>query len=100
PARAGLRRAAIAWARSRDPRIPPLRPVFADHDQLPPTQVIDGDRDICMPDCQVLAERAGSSVRLQVGPGLPHVYPLLPIPEARPAREQIVKHVVETLAER
>lgn len=98
--RAGLRPAASAWARGRDLRDPHVSPLFGDHDQLPPTLVIVGDRDICMPDCQVLAECAGSSVRLQVGPGLPHVYPLLPIPEARPAREQIVKHVVETLAER
>ena len=53
-----------------------------------------------MPDCQVLAERAGPSVKLQVGLGLPHVYPLLPIPEAGPAREQIVSRVGATLAER
>ena len=98
--RVGVRPAAAAWAGGRDLRDPEVSPLFGELDQLPATLVLVGDRDVCLPDCEVLAQRAGSSVRLVVGRGLPHVYPLLPIPEAAPARAEIVRHIQETLAER
>lgn len=94
--RPGLRPAAGSWAGRRDLTDPEVSPLFGDLGQLPPTLVVVGDRDICLPDCEVLAERAGASVRLRVGQGLPHVFPLLPIPEARPAQAEILRHVEET----
>lgn len=94
--RAGLRPAARAWAGGRDLRDPDVSPLFGDHGQLPPTLVVVGDRDICLPDCEVLAAQAPSVVTLRVGVGLPHVFPLLPIPEARPARAEIVQHIEDT----
>lgn len=96
--RAGLRPAARAWAAGRDLRHRDVSPLFGDLDQLPPTLVLVGDRDICLPDCELLAAQAGSVVTLRVGVGLPHVYPLLPIPEARPARAEIVHHIQDTLS--
>lgn len=94
-ARAGVRPAARSWAQGRDLTDPDVSPLFGDLGHLPPTLLLVGDRDVCLPDCQVLAERAGASVRLRVGQGLPHVFPLLPIPEAGPARAEIVRHVEE-----
>ncbi|USQ75994.1 alpha/beta fold hydrolase [Ornithinimicrobium cryptoxanthini] len=95
--RAGLRPPARAWAAGRDLRHPDVSPLFGDLERLPPTLVLVGDRDICLPDCELLAAQAPSVVTLRVGAGLPHVYPLLPIPEARPARAEIVQHIQDTL---
>ncbi|WP_256838309.1 alpha/beta hydrolase fold domain-containing protein [Ornithinimicrobium faecis] len=94
--RAGVRPAARSWAQGRDLTDPAVSPLFGDLEQLPPTLVLVGDRDVCLPDCQVLDERTGASVRLRIGQGLPHVFPLLPIPEAGPARSEIVRHIEET----
>lgn len=96
--RAGLRPAAAAWAAGRDLQDPQVSPLFGDLASLPATLVVAGDRDICLPDCELLAARAPSAVTLRVGVGLPHVYPLLPIPEARPARAEIVAHIEDTLS--
>ena len=94
--RDGVRPAARSWARDRDLRDPQVSPLFGDLAHLPPTLVLVGDRDVCLPDCEVLAERAGARVRMSVGRGLPHVFPLLPIPEAREARAEMVRHVEAT----
>ncbi|QDO87464.1 alpha/beta hydrolase [Ornithinimicrobium ciconiae] len=96
--RAGLRPAARAWAGGRDLRHLDVSPLFGDLERLPPTLVLVGNRDICLPDCELLAARAPAAVTLRVGVGLPHVYPLLPIPEARPARAEIVQHTEDTLS--
>ena len=60
---------------------------------LPPTLMLCGTRDLLKPGCDALfarAEEAGWPLEYVVGPGLVHVYPLLPIPEARAAFEHIV----------
>ncbi len=52
-----------------------------------------GTRDLLRPGCDALFERAdeaGWDLEYVVAPGLVHVYPLLPIPEARTAAESIV----------
>jgi acetyl esterase/lipase len=95
--RAGLRPIAAAWAGARDLRDPAVSPLFGRLDTLPPTQVYVGSRDITLPDCRLLAERAGPTLELVVEQGSPHVYPLLPTPEGRRARDAIVRHVQRTL---
>ena len=48
----------------------------------------------CSPRCDALFERADEAdwpMEYVVAPGLIHVYPLLPIPEAREAFDQIVQ---------
>ena len=60
---------------------------------LPPTLMLCGTRDLLQPGCDALfarAEEADWPMEYVVAPGLIHVYPLLPIPEAREAFEQIV----------
>lgn len=70
-----------------------ISPVYGDLSVLPKTLLLTGTRDILHPDCLVFAEKAqaaGVEVELFVEPGMLHVWPLIDIPEARPARDQIV----------
>ncbi len=73
-----------------DPRV---SPGLGDLRGLPPTQIFCGTRDLLQPGCDALfarAEEADWAVEYVVTPGLVHVYPLLPIPEAEAAFEQMV----------
>ncbi len=84
------------WAGSEDPERladPVVSPGLGDLTGLPAALMLCGTRDLLQPACDALferADRAGWSVEYVVGPGLMHVYPLLPVPEAREAFEQIV----------
>lgn len=82
------------WAGSEDPgalRDPRVSPLFADLAGLPPALLFIGTRDLLEPECRALYERAetaGWALTYVEGPGLMHVYPLLPVPEARAAFTQ------------
>ena len=84
------------WAGSDRPEAladPRVSPGLGDLHGLPPTQVLCGTRDLLRPGCDALfarAEEAGWPLEYVVAPGLIHVYPLLPVPEARLALEQVV----------
>lgn len=97
--RAGLRPVAAAWAGDLPLRDPRLSPLFGDLTGLPPTQILVGTRDITMPDCRVLRDRIPPSVPLTYHEeeGALHVYPLLPVPEARAGRRAIVDHIRQTV---
>ncbi len=88
---------ATFWAGTADPERladPRVSPGLGDLAGLPPTQMICGTRDLLQPACDALFERAEEadwSLEYVVAPGLIHVYPLLPIPEARRAMDQIVQ---------
>ncbi|GAB3652619.1 alpha/beta hydrolase [Nocardioides korecus] len=85
------------WAGSDDPaRLadPRVSPGLGSLDGLPPALMFCGTRDLIQPGCDALfarAEEAGWPLEYVVGPGLLHVYPLLPVPEAGPALEQAVR---------
>jgi monoterpene epsilon-lactone hydrolase len=86
---------ATFWAGSEekldDPRV---SPGLGDLTGLPPALMLCGTRDLLQPACDVLFERAEAAdwpMEYVLAPGLIHVYPLLPIPEARVA----FRHVVE-----
>ena len=60
---------------------------------LPPTSIFTGTNDLLLPDSRRLLEActaAGTPCELIEGPRMQHVYPLLPIPEAKAALESIV----------
>ncbi|MET0999465.1 MAG: alpha/beta hydrolase [Marmoricola sp.] len=84
------------WAGTEDPdelADPRVSPGLGDLSGLPPTLMLCGTRDLLQPGCDALFERADAAdwpMEYVVAPGLIHVYPLLPIPEAREAFEQIV----------
>lgn len=70
-----------------------ISPAYGDLTALPPTLVFSGTRDLLYPDTEVFAQKAtkaGAQVELVTGDGMIHVWPLLPIPEARAARDRMV----------
>jgi monoterpene epsilon-lactone hydrolase len=85
------------WAGSEDPEQladPRVSPLLGDLTGLSPCLMLCGTRDLLRPGCDALFERAdeaGWDLEYVVAPGLVHVYPLLPIPEAREAVESIVE---------
>lgn len=96
--RAGLRPIADAWVGDvplDDPRVSPVRgPV----DDLPPVGLWVGTRDITMPDCRLLRDRlSGATVTYVELEGGLHVYPLLPVPEGRRARDHVAQYVTHSL---
>ncbi|MEV8531739.1 alpha/beta hydrolase fold domain-containing protein [Streptomyces sp. NPDC051211] len=81
-----------------DPRVSPLHGSFAG---LAPLTVFTGTRDVLSTDSRELLRRAeadGVEVEFHEEQGLPHVYPLLPVPEGRAARDRIVD-LVRAVAE-
>ncbi|MFQ6228180.1 alpha/beta hydrolase fold domain-containing protein [Nocardia sp. NPDC002869] len=92
-ARPGLLEAGRVWAGGDDLGLPELSPINGPVDGLPETDLFVGTHDILYPDARAFAARAGARVRLIAEPGLFHVYPLAPVPEARP----VVKAVLTTL---
>lgn len=87
-----LRRLASDYLAGADPRSPAASPLFASLEGLPPLLIQVGTADLLLSDAERLAaaaEEAGVEVRLEVGEGLPHVYPLLlGTPEAAAAVER------------
>jgi acetyl esterase/lipase len=90
---------AAFWAGSADPaalRDPRVSPGLGDLSDLPPALMFCGTRDLLQPGCDQLftaGDEAGWSLEYAVTPEMLHVYPLLPIPEARAA----FAHMVEFL---
>lgn len=88
---------ATFWAGSDDPKRladPRVSPGLGDLSGLPPALMLCGTRDLLQPGCDALfarADEAGWPLEYVVAPGLMHVYPLLPVPEAREAMEHIVQ---------
>jgi epsilon-lactone hydrolase len=78
-----------------DPKTPLASPLFAALAGLPPLLIQVGTADLLLSDSERLAAaaaQAGVDVTLEIGEGLPHVYPLLlGTPEAAQATEQAGK---------
>ncbi|MDX5318981.1 MAG: alpha/beta hydrolase [Actinomycetes bacterium] len=87
----------VAWAAGRDTQDPAVSPLFGRLTGLPPMAVLVGTRDVCLPDCELLAARV-PGLRMRVEEGSPHVFPLLPTPEGRAGRAAIARFVRETFA--
>jgi monoterpene epsilon-lactone hydrolase len=87
-----LRQLASDYLAGADPTTPLASPLFASLAGLPPLLVQVGTADLLLSDAERLAEaaaEAGVDVTLEVGEGLPHVYPImLGTPEAAEATEQ------------
>jgi len=83
----GLAEAGRLYAAGLGPEHPFASPLRGDLTGLPPITVYTGTRDILHPDSLALAEYA----EVRVGQGMPHVYPLLPMPEGASARAEIAR---------
>ena len=82
------------WAGDDDVRRPEVSPLQGDFTGLPPTLVLCGTRDLLLPQVRETVRRAreaGVAVAYREEPGLLHVYPVLPGPEARTARREIAQ---------
>jgi acetyl esterase/lipase len=76
------------WAGGDDVTRPEVSPLNGDLSRLPRALMWCGTRDLLQPQCRLLAERGASQgwdLAYVEEPGLIHVYPLLPIPEAQRA---------------
>jgi epsilon-lactone hydrolase len=87
-----LRQFAADYLAGADPRTPLASPLFASLTGLPPLLIQVGTADLLLSDSERLASTAagaGVDVTLEIGDGLPHVYPImLGTPEAAQATEQ------------
>jgi monoterpene epsilon-lactone hydrolase len=90
-----LRQLAASYLAGADPKAPLASPLFASLAGLPPLLVQEGTADVLLSDSERLAgaaAEAGVDVTLDIGEGLPHVYPImLGTPEADQATEQTGK---------
>ena len=88
-----LRQFAADYLDGADPRTPLASPLFASLTGLPPLLILVGTADLLLSDSERLAaaaDQAGVDVTLEIGEGLPHVYPLMEgTPEAAEATRQI-----------
>ena len=81
-----------------DPRV---SPAYGPLERLDHVTVFTGTREILNPDSMKLFARldpAGDN-ELIIGEGMFHVYPLLPIPEAKPAIDKIVEKIMRKRCE-
>jgi monoterpene epsilon-lactone hydrolase len=90
-----LRQLASDYLAGADPKTPLASPLFASLAGLPPLLIQVGTADLLLSDSERLAEaaaEAGVDVTLEIGEGLPHVYPImLGTPEAAEATGQTGK---------
>ena len=88
-----LRLCADWWAGGDELNRAELSPLYGELSSLPPTLMFCGTRDTLYPACRQLAERArsqGWDLTYVEERDLLHVYPILPIPEAKTALTQLV----------
>lgn len=100
-ARPALRTVAASWADVLDLRDPRVSPLFGRFAGLPPVDIWVGDRDITLPDSRLLRaslDAAGVEVFFREEPGAIHVYPLLPVPEGKAARGQMIERIAARLS--
>jgi acetyl esterase/lipase len=92
----GIRVFTEYWRGSLTLDDPLISPVYGDLHGLGPITLFTGTRDILNPDARVLrtrAEAAGVALDYHEGPGLVHVYPLLPTTSGQAARRLIVTQI-------
>jgi acetyl esterase/lipase len=90
----GLRYVGLKYAGDLDPKDPKVSPMFGKMSGLAPVTAFMGTHDIFFADIPPLVEamkRDAAQLTVHEGPKLPHVYPILPIPEGKPARAEIVR---------
>ena len=98
-ARAALHEVARVWADGTPLDDPSISPIYGTFEGLPPIDLFIGERDISLPDARLLRDaiREVGEITYHEEPGALHVYPLLPTPEGRRARRDLITRVGELL---
>lgn len=92
----GLKYAGAAYARNVDPKSYLVSPVYGSFRNLAPVSVFIGTRDVFLPDCRKLRERAaaeGVTIDYREYDRMVHNWMLGPMPEAK----QVLREIVELL---
>lgn len=91
----GHRACGCWWAGETDTKDPRVSPAFGPVEKLRHVTIFAGTREILNPDGVKLFEQLDpqGDNELIIGQGMFHVYPLLPIPEAKEAIDRIVEKI-------
>lgn len=90
----GLRECGQVWAGNLSAEDSRVSPIFGELHNLPLIDLYVGDRDIFVADCRRLRDGTGTGrMTYHEQPGAIHIYPLLPVPEAKPARHRLLSHI-------
>jgi acetyl esterase/lipase len=94
----GLRECGRVWAKHLPADDNRVSPIHGELHDLPPIDLYVGDRDIFVADCRQLRDSIGNDgITYHEQRGAIHVYPLLPVPEAKPARHALLSHIQATV---
>jgi acetyl esterase/lipase len=89
----GLKYGGEVYARDVDPKHYLVSPVFGSFRSLAPISLFIGTRDILMPDCRLLRDKArseGVEIDYREYPGMIHDWMLGPLPESKQVLKEIV----------
>ena len=92
----GLKYAGAAYTRNVDPKSYLVSPVYGSFRDLTPVTVFIGTRDVFLPDCRKLRDRAaaeGVKINYREYEGMVHDWMLGPMPEAK----QVLREIVDLL---
>lgn len=84
------------YLQKSDPRDPLASPVFGDYRGIPPLLIQVGDQEMLLDDSIRVAKKAatdGIPVKLQIWPGMVHVFQIRGLPESREAIEHIAAFI-------
>lgn len=96
-----VKRYGIAWAGNLDVRNRIVSPLYGNLKGLPEADIYAGSWEVLIDDCRSVVDgmnAGGTKAHLHVGKKMGHVYPLYPIPEAKPAVTEIV-NIVRSIGE-
>lgn len=97
----GLHEIVRVWSGSADLQDYRLSPLYGDIGSLPPTLIIAGSYEILCPDIRMFAEQArqtGAPVTYHEYAEMLHVFPLMPIPEAKMANREILAFIRQDMS--
>ena len=93
----GVRRLGEVWANGLSTKDPKVSPIYGDLSGLGRVTVTTGTWEILYPDILLFSkkvEQAGGDCNLIIGERMIHCYPICPIPEAKPVRQEIWAAIV------
>lgn len=93
----GLREIGKSWAGDLNTKDYRVSPIYGDNEGLPRTLIFAGTNEIFYRDIEKYVDnlkKENVDVKFITGPGLFHIYPLFPSPEAKKAFKEIKKEII------